>query len=153
MVEIGANLKGDLAGDLARFEARINQEVLLSGVAAMAKPIYEQAIANAPTLGRESYFYGENKRYLLPVDALKKAIYRVYSPENSTGSRKVYRISWNHRKAPHGFMVEYGTSHSRARPFLRPAFHSRIQAAIDAGNDRMKARLSESGSAVTVSGE
>jgi histone H3/H4 len=33
--------------------------------------------------------------------------------------------------APHGHLVEFGTVHSAAKPFLRPAVDESAQAAID----------------------
>lgn len=95
---------------------------------------------------------------------LARSIYQVYSKDQSTSSRAVYEISWNHRKAPHGWLVEWGhlqryqvsydpqtrryfTHTDRplptpklvaARPFLRPALSLLPQA--DAA---MRARYAE----------
>jgi HK97 gp10 family phage protein len=55
---------------------------------------------------------------------------------------KTYRISWNKRTAPHGHLLEYGTSRAPAKPFIRPAY-DRIGEAIAAGKDAMRRRLSE----------
>ena len=75
---------------------------------------------------------------------LHSAIYRVFSKTRSTDDLKTYHISWNKTKAPHGFLVEYGTSHTPAHPFMRPAW-SHIQVAIDAGRARMAVKLTEIG--------
>ena len=54
---------------------------------------------------------------------LASAIYQVYSDDNSVeGQKATYHVSWNARKAPHGHLVEHGTSRMAARPFVRPAF-------------------------------
>jgi HK97 gp10 family phage protein len=39
---------------------------------------------------------------------LASSIYQVYSQDNSGEGRATYHVSWNHRKAPHGQLVEFG---------------------------------------------
>lgn len=39
---------------------------------------------------------------------LAGAIYQVYSVDNSGDGRATYHVSWNHRRAPHGQLVEFG---------------------------------------------
>lgn len=39
---------------------------------------------------------------------LASSIYQVYSQDNSGPSTATYHVSWNHSKAPHGGLVEYG---------------------------------------------
>jgi HK97 gp10 family phage protein len=102
--------------------------VLFSGVAAMAKVTYDEVRLNTE----------KNKK----TGLLQSAIYRVYSPEKSTDDQKTYRVSWNKKKAPHGHLIEFGTSRAPAFPFVRPAF-DHIQAAIDAGRARMAQRLAD----------
>ena len=125
----------------------ISNEVAIEGAAGMALVIYEDARSRVPVSGAPHYFYGRNSkktgvRYLIQPGTLKAAIYRVFSPERSTHTHKLYRISWNHTKAPHGAMVEFGTSRAPAHPFMRPAV-ARMDDAIAAGNARMAARLAE----------
>lgn len=124
-----ARLTDGLDAALARFEQKVQSEVLLSGVAAAANVIYDEVKLNVqpPRLGR---FTGN----------LDRSIYRAYSPEKSTATSKVYRISWNRKIAPHGHLIEFGTSRAPAYPFLRPAL-SRLTEAFKAANDRMKERL------------
>lgn len=126
---VQAKLLGDIGIDLSRFERLIQEKVLFSGAAAMAEVIYQEVKLNAspPRLGRKT-------------GNLQDAIYQAYSPEKSTDSQKTYRVSWNKRKAPHGALVEFGTSRAPAYPFVRPAF-SKVNAAIEAGKDNMKKRL------------
>ena len=125
MIGISSNLSGNLSGDLDKFAKDVRDKVLFSGVAAMASVIYEAARTNAEA----------NKK----TGLLQSSIYRVYSPEKSTDESKMYRISWNKRTAPHGHLIEFGTSRAPAYPFMRPAF-DRINEAIAAG----KARMAES---------
>lgn len=59
---------------------------------------------------------------VIPPGALKASIYQAFSEDNSGKGFATYHSSWNYRKAPHGHLVEYGTSRSAAHPFLRPAY-------------------------------
>jgi HK97 gp10 family phage protein len=142
---VEAKLKGDLAGDLSRFEKRVSEGVLFKGVAATARVVYDEAKTLCPVSDQSHFFYGSNskksgQRYFFASGNLRNSIYRVYSPERSDAARKTYRISWNHVKAPYGFMVEFGTKNAAAHPFMRPAF-GRINDAIAAGKDAMRASL------------
>lgn len=149
MIKTRTRMLGNLSNDLAKFEQNVQEKVSMAGVAAMAKVVYEEAKARAPRSEQAHKFYGRNSKksgvtYLFEPGNLERAIYRVYSPENSTDKRKTYRVTWNHQKAPYGFMVEFGTSRAPAYPFLTPAF-DRINDAIKAGKERMAARLKEIG--------
>jgi HK97 gp10 family phage protein len=126
MVKTETKLNGDLSAMLSKFEKNVQEKVVFAGVAAMAKVMYDEAKNNVP----------------VKTGTLKEAIYRVYSPEKSTDTRKTYRISWNRKKAPHGHLIEFGTSRAPAYPFIRPAF-DHIGRAIAEGNRRMKEVLDE----------
>lgn len=128
MIKTSSKLTGNLLGDLNKFEKNIQDKVLFAGAAGMAVVIYDEARINAEKTKK--------------TGQLQDAIYRVYSEEKSGDNRKTYRVSWNKKKAPHGHLIEYGTSRAPAYPFIRPAF-DKIQAAIKNGKDRMKEKLSE----------
>ena len=78
------------------------------------------------------WFYGSSfkisgKRYWFESGSLQRAIYHVHSKENSNDSgRNTYHVSWNWKKAPYGYMVEFGTVKARAHPFLRPAYNNNL---------------------------
>lgn len=84
---------------------------------AAAQVLYERVKLNVQALGRQT-------------GNLDNAIYQAFSPENSkSGERAQYQVSWNHLKAPHGHLVEYGylqryryyqDSKGRVRPMVRP---------------------------------
>lgn len=85
---------------------------------------------------------------------LQRSIYQAYSQDNSGPGKATYHVSWNHKKAPHGHLVEWGhlqryavfidertgrwvTDTDRklptpklvaARPFVRPAMAQAPQA-------------------------
>lgn len=126
MVEIGSKLSGDISASLDSFEAKIRGEVLLSGVAAMARVIYDEVKLNT-------------SRHV-KTGTLHNAVYRAYSPERSVGGVQVYHVSVNKRRAPHWHLLEYGTSKMSAKPYLRPAL-DRMQDAIKAGSERMRERI------------
>lgn len=65
--------------------------------AAGAKVIYDEVKTNVRKLGRKT-------------GNLDRSIYRKLSEElsNRPKGRIVYNISWNHKKAPHGRLLEWG---------------------------------------------
>jgi HK97 gp10 family phage protein len=135
-----------LRESLQRFGRAVQSEVAIEGVAAMAKVIYDEAQLHVPESAKEHWFYGTQfkktgTRYLFQPGALRRAIYRVYSPEKSGMTVQTYRVSWNKKKAPYGFMVEFGTSRAAAHPFLRPSLAS-MPDAIAAGKAAMTKKLS-----------
>lgn len=69
--------------------------------------------------------------------ALRDSIYQAYSVDNSNDERATYHVSWNYKKAPHGHLVEFGTSRAPAHPFLRPSFDARSGDALKAAEARM----------------
>lgn len=123
---MGTNLTGDITSGLDKLEAKIKGEVLLSGVAAMARVIYDEVKLNA-------------SRHV-KTGTLANAVYRAYSPERSKDGVQIYHVSVNKKKAPHWHFLELGTSRQPAQPFIRPAL-DHMQQAIKAGQDRMKDRL------------
>lgn len=132
MIETCLNLSGDYGDALARLEAHVQEHVLQAGAARMARVLRDEAIAQA-----------EKSK---DTGTLQASIYRVYAKERSSSVRKLYRISWNRKKAPHGHLVEFGTSKMAAKPFLRPAY-DRVGAAIEAGRERMAEVMTQLGSA------
>jgi len=149
VVNIETKLSGDLVAAMDAYEAKITNSVIMSGVAAMARVIYDEVKLN--TSGQRAH--GK------PLDppgvktgTLDASIYRVYSPERSGDGFKTYRVSVNKSKAPHWYLIEFGWSRASAHPYLRPAF-DHIEAAIKAGQARMATRLMESDWNRLASGE
>lgn len=132
MAFIESKLTTSLEADATRYVEKLG-DALFVGTAAMAKVLYDEVKSNAspPRLGRKT-------------GNLEGAIYRVYSPEKSTDTVKTYRISWNKSKAPHGHLIEFGTSRAPAHPFVRPAF-DHVRTAIEVGKDAMARKLGEGG--------
>ena len=98
-----------------------------------AQVFYEEVLARVPVsrTARKT----KSGRVIAP-GALKASIYQVFSEDNSAPERATYHISWNAKKAPHGHLVEYGTSRAPAHPFIRPSFDAKAQAALEASRVR-----------------
>lgn len=62
---------------------------------AAAQVLYDEVKRNVGRLGMVS-------------GNLNRAIYQVFSQKNSGPGVASYQISWNHRKAPHGHLLEFG---------------------------------------------
>lgn len=97
-------------------------EAVRPAAQAAAEVLYKRVQRNVEALGRVT-------------GNLASSIYQAYSPENSRdGQRAQYNISWNHRKAPHGHLVEYGylqryryyqDNQGRIRPMVRPGMEGK----------------------------
>ena len=70
------------------------------------------AAARPAAQAASQVLYDEVKRNVAAIPhktgKLASSIYQVYSQANSGEGRATYHISWNHRKAPHGHLVEFG---------------------------------------------
>ena len=128
MIDSTLTMADDFTAGLDRLGKEVEAKVLFSGAAAMALVFYDEVRINVL------------KHY--KTGTLYNSIYRVYSEAHSKPERVVYEVSWNKTKAPHGHLIEFGTSRAPAYPFLRPAF-SVAPAALDAGLARMTERMSE----------
>ena len=129
MLAVETKLTGDLDGALERYEAKIRGKVLRAGAFAMSDLIYQEVRSNA-------------SRHI-KTGTLYNAIYQAHAEQLSDDNKQTYRISWNKSKAPHGHLIEFGTSRSPAHPFVRPAF-DHIGAAITAGQGAMADALEHS---------
>jgi hypothetical protein len=165
-----SRFQGDIKAALTKFEVLIRDKILISGAAAGAKVIYDEA------------------KLRVPVDTgrLRDSIYRFFDKNSSTPWNKIYLIGPNKRKAPYWYNVEYGhyrynrfgegrwlrsksSKHARvqnppgsepgdahdlpgalsvpqwvpARPYMRPAYMSSIRKAYEASRARMSERMRE----------
>lgn len=114
-----------LNASLDRFSEKIKSTVIRSGAQAAAQVFYEET------------------KERVPVDSgkLKASIYQAFSKDNSGDGRAEYHVSWNRRKAPHGHLVEFGTSRAPAHPFLRPAYEAVKTQAADSAKQKMAEAL------------
>lgn len=133
----------EVTGNLDRFAHHINKHVIRGGAQAMAQLFYDEARVNAPVAEHGHWFYGTHQKYFFPAGTLKASIYQVFSKSKSRDAYAVYEVSWNHKKCPYGFMVEYGTSRAGARPFMRPAWVNMRGHVVEAARQRMAKLLRE----------
>lgn len=126
-IKMGARLvTAGLDAALDKFAEHVKTGVIRAGTQAAAQQFYEAARREVPEKS----------------GALKSAIYQVYSKDNSGKGQATYHVSWNRSKAPHGHLIEFGTSRAPAHPFLRPAYESVKYSAGDAARQKMKEILS-----------
>jgi HK97 gp10 family phage protein len=135
--------------DTAKVHAAMGS--LAAGIGELVRPVaqagaqvlYDEAKTRAPVSAKGHWFHGTSfakygTKYWFDSGALKASIYQVYSKDHSGPARAVYHVSWNHKEAPYGFMVENGTSRAPAHPFLRPSFDAKQQDAVNAANAKME---------------
>ena len=106
-----------------------------------AQTLYVEALLRCPVSAEEHVFYGRDSvktgvTYTFQPGNLRNSIYQAFSKDNSIEiapgyMKATYHISWNHKDAPYGFMVEFGTSRAAAHPFLRPAYDSAGRDALE----------------------
>lgn len=69
-----------------------------------AEVLYQAVKRNVSALGRKT-------------GNLANSIYQAYSKSNSSATNAEYHVSWNHIKAPHGRLVEWGHIQTHAVRF------------------------------------
>lgn len=96
-------------------------EVARPAAQAMAQVMYDEVKRNVSKLGRVT-------------GNLDRSIYQAFSADNSGEGRATYHVSWNHKKAPHGHLVEFGymrrykmylDNSGNVRPMVRPGMDGR----------------------------
>lgn len=91
-------IKADLDGmfaELDRLEVK-TEDAIRPAAQAATQVIYNRVVLNVQALGRVT-------------GNLSRSIYQYYSTEKSQdGQRAEYHVSWNHKKAPHGHLLEWG---------------------------------------------
>ena len=117
------------------------QRAVRPAAQAGAQVVYEAALRHVPEGEKGKYFYGSSYktsgvRYFFKAGALRDSLYQVYSKDNSNENKATYHVSWNADKAPYAWMVEFGRSGMRARPFLAPAIAESRGDAADAIKSR-----------------
>lgn len=118
---------GNFESALDNFAQNLKEQVAPVGAQAMAQVVYDDA----------RNLVSEN------TGRLKNAIYQVHSKDKSVHGRSEYHVSWNHSKAPHGHLIEFGTSRAPAHPFLYPAFSHNKGTLPGIANNAMAAKLKE----------
>jgi len=146
--------------DTSQFDALMSrledaaEESVRPAAQAGANVLYEEAKRLAGRSDKPHFFYGtswkkggdsKTGRYRFEPGNLQKAIYQVYSKDNSTTEKATYHVSWNFTKAPYGLFVEYGLNPfaPNRKPFLRPALINKRAEAIAAVESVIMKRIGE----------
>ena len=137
---------------LAAVEAAVKQNVRPAAQGGM-QVYYDEVHTRVPVSAEAHIFTSRRskggavgQKYLYYPGDLKRAIYQKYADDHSTATRAVYRLSWRKGRAggvPYGYMVEYGTAKWKGKPFLRPAYEAKKQAALDAAEKVLGQKLNE----------
>ena len=148
---------GGVLDMLDKLPAEIHSKAIRPAAQAGAQVLYDEVRARVPVSREGHLFYGSAAKsapkgqkkqhaYWFNSGSLRKAIYQKHVPEKAVDGTHVYHISWRKTgpdAVPYGFMVEYGTARSPARPFLRPAYEAKKQAALDAAEEVLGQKLNE----------
>ena len=148
---------GGIFAMLDKLPAEIHSKAIRPAAQAGAQVLYDEVRTRVPVSGNGHWFYGSAAKaapkgqkkqhaYWFNAGSLRKAIYQKHVPEKSVDGTHVYHISWRKTgpdAVPYGFMVEYGTARAPARPFLRPAYEAKKQAALDAADKVLGQKLDE----------
>lgn len=114
---------------------RFTREVAQAGADVLYNEVRNRA--GAMSSKKEHWFHGTNKKYLFQPGTLRDSIYQVYSKDNSiTDQKATYHVSWNHKKCPYGYMVEYGTTRAAAHSFVRSSYEAMGDLSITVAKDR-----------------
>jgi hypothetical protein len=71
------------------------EEAARPAAQAGAQVLYDEVKKNVAAIGKKT-------------GNLDRSIYQAFSASNSGPGKAVYQVSWNHKKAPHGWLVENG---------------------------------------------
>lgn len=134
-----------LEAKLDRFKAKAESSIRPAAQAG-AQVYYDAVRATVPVSKEAHFFYGTSSkatgvRYFYESGSLKNAIYQVYSKSNSSPTKAVYQVAWNHRKVPYGFMVAGGTKNAKANDFVGNAKRSVQAQAVAAMQAELQLRI------------
>ena len=91
---------------------------------AAAQVFYDEARLNVSRLNKWTARTPGNRQ----PGVLQDAIYQTFSKDNSGANLATYHVSWNHKKAPHGHLLEYG--HMQPYEYYidkRGFFHTKVR--------------------------
>ena len=90
-------IEADLSGLDALFDQLGDrmEEAARPAAQAAAQVLYDEVKRNVAAIGKKT-------------GNLDASIYQAFSASNSAQGKATYHVSWNHKKAPHGHLIEYG---------------------------------------------
>lgn len=138
LVELGRRMR-ELSDD-------IQKKVSYQAVAAGARVIKANAISRAP-ISDQPHQLGAKKGQVVQPGNLRRNIIIKRIPQGQSEHDAEYIVGVRHGKgvAPHDAFyfrfVEFGTVNMPAQPFLRPAFDSQKQVAVNKMKDILRKRI------------
>lgn len=138
MAEVSIQLTGfkELAAALRELPQRVAKNALRAAVNAGASEIKKQVRKNAPMdtgLLKKNIFQKQIREASGPYQQTFAVGVRQGRAKNKDGSKKELPFYWR--------FMEFGTSKLPARPFLRPAFETKKEAAVKAIADKLDERI------------
>jgi HK97 gp10 family phage protein len=130
----------DLEKLLEDFSDRIAKNILSGAIRAGAVVIQNEARRTAPQSAEEHQAGRKGKKVMVSPGNLRKNI-KVRSAPRKSKTQPVEYWVYVSKKAWYWTFVEFGTKKMQARPFLRPAFESRKQEALDRIKEYLAARI------------
>lgn len=116
-----------------------SESVLRQAAVAGARVVHEEVKVRAPVASK-AY---ERKGTKIYPGFLRDHIIIAYDKEVSTPGRIAsYIVTWT-KEAFYGRFVEHGTSKMAAKPFLRPGYEAKRQAAADKVGEVIQAKVKE----------
>src|SRR5665647_1324023 len=130
----------DLEKALEAFPDKIARNILSGAIRAGAVVFQNEARRRAPVSGQEHMMGRKGKRVMVQPGNLRKNIKVRLAPRKS---RDVPIEYWTYvsKKAWYWIFTEFGTRKMSARPFMRPAFESRKQEALERIREYLAARI------------
>lgn len=122
--------------------AKASQEAVRPAAQAGAQVFYDRARAEAPISEKAHIFNIEGRKYgPFKPGNLRDSIYQVFSKKNSADGKATYHVSFNHTKAPYGFMVLRGVPQVPANDFIGRAYDATHKEAAQAASARLKSEI------------
>lgn len=123
----------DLTGLNAFFDEMSGaiEDAIRPAAQAATQVIYDDVKRNVAALGKKT-------------GKLDASIYQAYSTSNSSPNVATYHVSWNHKKAPHGWLIEnghlqryryYKSADGQIRPMVRPGMDGKPRPARRASQE------------------
>ncbi len=150
MVNIEFKLTGDITAGLDKLAESVGEDVLRSAGYAGAKVLQEEVKVRAPVasgLLRDNVIIKRDKSksngatrqtYLILVGKVVRKYANTRANVRAERVGKEYELDG---KPFYWKFFEFGTSKMAARPFLRPAYDSRVNDAFDAVRAKLRERL------------
>ena len=128
---------------MSSVSAKVDVDDIVRRVQAIEQRL-KDAIRPAALAGARVYYSEVMPRVPRRTGLLASSVYIAHSDDNSTdGVKETYHVSWNKKKAPHGHLLEYGTSRAPAHPFLRPAYEAAKTRAHEAVMQSLRESMAE----------